>query len=169
MADIGKVLEERGSRYGEFKNHAEIAQGLKHEMHVSPGWNRLDPDMKEALEMVQHKIARILNGDPQYLDNWVDGAGYFKLVADRLEAKSEPRPAPSNDGWIEWKGGECPVPKGTLVDIKTANGSISTRLHAGMASRELDSKGGFYALHWSMDNNDGDIIAYRLSPQTSQA
>lgn len=160
MADIGKVLEERGSRYGEFKNHAEIAQGLKHEMHVSPGWNRLDQDMKEALEMVQHKIARILNGDPQYLDSWLDGAGYFKLVADRLEAKAEPQPAPSNDGWIEWNGGECPVPKGTLIDVRHRDGEEFLDVAALIDLPCQD---------WEYDWSCGDIIAYRLSPQTSQA
>ena len=158
MTDIGKVLEERGSRYGEFKNHAEIAQGLKHEMHVSPGWNRLDQDMKEALEMVQHKIARILNGDPQYLDNWVDGAGYFKLVADRLEAKPEPQTAPSNDGWIEWKGGECPVPKGVFVDVYHKDGGRYSNQPAGMSG---------FSENWDHRNCDGDIIAYRLSPSNS--
>ena len=41
--------------------------------------------MKESLEMVQHKIARILNGDPAYVDNWVDIIGYVKLVLRDLE------------------------------------------------------------------------------------
>jgi len=39
------------------------------------------------LQMVQHKIARVLNGDPTYADNFVDIAGYAKLVADELEKK----------------------------------------------------------------------------------
>jgi hypothetical protein len=39
---------------------------------------------REALEMIAHKIARIINGDPNYADSWVDIAGYAKLVADRL-------------------------------------------------------------------------------------
>ena len=30
------------------------------------GWQRLLPDKKEALEMIQHKIVRILNGDPEF-------------------------------------------------------------------------------------------------------
>lgn len=156
MADIGKVLEERGSRYGEFKNHAEIAQGLKHEMHESPGWARLEPDMKEALEMVQHKIARILNGDPQYLDSWLDGAGYFKLVADRLEANDEPQPAPSNGGWIDWKGGECPVAGRAMVDARFGNGSES-----------LNSLAENW--NWSHHRSVNPIIAYRLSPQASKS
>lgn len=45
----------------------------------------LDDDMVEALEMIAHKVGRILNGDPAYSDSWVDIAGYAKLVADRLD------------------------------------------------------------------------------------
>jgi len=86
MSDIGAVLQERGKRYGEFHNHAAIAQDLKARMHAAPGWARLAADQREALEMVQHKVARILNGDPSYDDNWVDIAGYSKLVADRLSS-----------------------------------------------------------------------------------
>jgi hypothetical protein len=62
-----------------------IAQTIKDMMKQEEGWARLDPDQKEALEMIVHKIARILNGDPNYADSWVDIAGYAKLVADRLE------------------------------------------------------------------------------------
>ena len=35
--------------------------------------------------MISHKIARIMNGDPNYADNWIDIAGYATLVANRLE------------------------------------------------------------------------------------
>jgi hypothetical protein len=45
----------------------------------------LDADQLEALEMICHKIGRIVNGDPNYADSWIDIAGYAKLVADRLE------------------------------------------------------------------------------------
>lgn len=84
MAGIDQVLEERGSRYGEFKNHAEIAQSLKNQIHFYDGWHKLTPDMREALEMICHKMARILNGDPNYADSWTDIAGYATLVEKRL-------------------------------------------------------------------------------------
>ena len=48
-------------------------------------FEKLDEDMTDALEMMAVKISRILNGDPWYADNWVDIAGYAKLVGDRLE------------------------------------------------------------------------------------
>jgi hypothetical protein len=82
---IDEVLTERGKRYGLFKDHANVTQQLK---NVIFGFNpslRLEADQKEALEMIAHKIGRIINGDPDYADSWVDIAGYAKLVADRLE------------------------------------------------------------------------------------
>jgi len=85
MTDIAHTLEERGKRYGEFAEHARITQAIKRAMQDSPNWCLLPPDMTEALEMVAHKVGRILNGDPDYADSWVDIAGYAKLVADRLE------------------------------------------------------------------------------------
>jgi hypothetical protein len=87
--DIDKTLSERGSRYGSFAEHARIAQALKRAMADSPNWSKLTPDKREALETVQHKIARILNGDPEYHDSWHDMMGYTKLVADTL-AKDGP-------------------------------------------------------------------------------
>ena len=84
VPEIINTLNERGSRYGDFTDHARIAQSLKSVMNATPGWQRLTPDKKEALEMIQHKIARILNGDPEYHDSWHDVVGYAKLAADRV-------------------------------------------------------------------------------------
>jgi len=53
-------------------------------MRATPGWERLDPIHKESLEMNAHKIARILNGDPNYADSWHDIAGYATLVEQRV-------------------------------------------------------------------------------------
>lgn len=82
MVEIKEVLKERGSRYGKFKDHAEVTQKLKLVMRDHPRWCFLTPSKKEALEMIAHKIGRILNGDPDYLDNWVDIVGYAQLEVD---------------------------------------------------------------------------------------
>lgn len=84
MTDIAETLAERGSRYGSFVEHARIAQQIKAAMADSPNWAKLAPDQREALEMIAHKAARILNGDPDFHDSWHDIIGYTKLVADRL-------------------------------------------------------------------------------------
>lgn len=83
-ASIDATLAERGSRYGVFSEHARITQNIKRAMQDSPNWASLPDAMKEALEMVAHKVGRVLNGDPQYHDSWHDMVGYAKLVADTL-------------------------------------------------------------------------------------
>ena len=89
MTSITTILAERGSRYGDFATHALITQSLKDVMKNTPNWGTLSPSQKEALEMTAHKIGRILNGDPDYDDSWVDIGGYTKLVADDLQAANK--------------------------------------------------------------------------------
>lgn len=84
---VNKILNERKKRYGSFTGHAEISQRLKDVMYESRRWESLEFDQKEALEMIAHKIGRILNGDPDYDDSWVDISGYAQLVANRLQEK----------------------------------------------------------------------------------
>ena len=83
--EIDTILDERGARYGSFMAHAEITQRLKQMAYNYINDNKLAADQIEALDMIFHKIGRIINGDPDYVDSWVDIAGYAKLVADRLQ------------------------------------------------------------------------------------
>ena len=85
--NVNEMLAGRESRYGSFEGHAEISQQLQCVIRTYAARRGcdLDPDQREALGMISHKIARILNGDPNYADNWIDIAGYATLVANRLE------------------------------------------------------------------------------------
>lgn len=92
--NITETLQERGKRYGKFTGHAEITQELKRviSLHTPLACSHADgrlvehlaPDQQEALDMICHKIGRIINGDPNCADSWHDIAGYAQLVADRL-------------------------------------------------------------------------------------
>lgn len=84
--DINATLEERGNRYGDFMGHAEITMKLKNSIRASAALHgkALADDQQEALDMICHKIGRIINGDPDYADSWHDIAGYAQLVANRL-------------------------------------------------------------------------------------
>jgi hypothetical protein len=84
MSKMRDILAERGARYGEFKDHADITQSLKDDMGTS-GWLKLRNFQKEALDMIAHKIGRIINGDPDYVDSWTDICGFSQLVVDILE------------------------------------------------------------------------------------
>lgn len=83
--DIKEILQEREKRYGDFIRHAEITQHLQNLIFAYRDKDDFEYDQVEALEMICHKLGRIVNGDPDYADSWVDIAGYAKLVADRLE------------------------------------------------------------------------------------
>ena len=83
---LAKTLKQRGTRYGTFAENARVSQNLQAQMHDSTNWAEMSPDKKEALTIIQHKIARILTGDAEYDDSWHDIGGYAKLVEDTLNA-----------------------------------------------------------------------------------
>lgn len=87
-SEIRQVLSERGKRYGDFGTHAAITQALKDVARSYPGWARLSPAQKEAMDMTFHKYGRALNGDPTYDDNFVDATGYNQLVVDDMRRQA---------------------------------------------------------------------------------
>jgi hypothetical protein len=87
--NVDAILNARGSRYGNFLDHARVTYKLKEVARnfAEEKGKTFAVDQCEAMDMIFHKIGRILNGDPNYADSWIDIAGYAKLVADRLEGK----------------------------------------------------------------------------------
>lgn len=55
-----------------------------------------------------------------------------------------------DDGWIEWHGGDCPVPAGTKVDLRF---------------REMEDSCNVFAHVWSWISlgSHADIVAYRIA------
>jgi hypothetical protein len=87
--EVDAILNERGNTYGSFETVAGTAQDIKSLIHTALIGNPtvLDADQVEALDMIATKIARILNGNPDHVDSWIDIAGYATLVADRLKGE----------------------------------------------------------------------------------
>lgn len=87
LSTIEDTLTERGERYGKYANVSETAQLLKGVIAkgLIKNGKDLDYDMRESLDLICNKIARIVNGDSSYHDSWHDIGGYAKLVADRLQ------------------------------------------------------------------------------------
>lgn len=85
--DVDETLDNRAQDYGKFIEGAEIMQMLKRIVHnyIEKRGTKLAFDQREAIDMMIHKLGRIINGNPDKVDSWVDIAGYAKLVADRLE------------------------------------------------------------------------------------
>ena len=90
VTDVRETLDERGVRYGKFKGHAQVTQAIKRVMadHARAHDKTFTDSQWEALEMIAHKLGRIVNGDPDYADSWIDIAGYAMLVADDLQGVS---------------------------------------------------------------------------------
>jgi len=72
--------------------------------------------------MVQ-RYAESLRGGVTESDygDWVAYDDYQKLEAE-LEALRQQVKASSDDGWIAWGGGDCPVPGGVMVRVRFPNG-----------------------------------------------
>ena len=84
---IEETLNERHGTYGYFIHLAGVSQRLKKVLYNELAARKKDlaPDQIEALDMIMHKIARIVNGDENHIDSWHDISGYATLVADRLK------------------------------------------------------------------------------------
>jgi len=87
---VDKTLDARAEMYGKFKDGAALMQSIKRTLadHAAKHGKTFADDQWEALEMIVHKIGRIVNGDPDVTDHWVDIAGYATLIAERLEGNS---------------------------------------------------------------------------------
>jgi len=89
VSGVGKVLDARAEQYGSFMQSSDTVIRIKGIMHNAVARNEvhLYPDQLQALDMIATKISRIVHGNPNHLDSWIDIAGYATLVADRIQGK----------------------------------------------------------------------------------
>ena len=83
-----QIVEERVEKYNglPYVLRARAAQEIKDAIQLN-ALVPLDHSMREALDMIAHKIARIIAGNPEDIDSWVDIAGYAELVVEELQDK----------------------------------------------------------------------------------
>lgn len=85
-SDLGAMLSERGKTHGAFSDHARVTQDLKavadgeHYRRHDRGQPPLTATQRESVEMICHKLGRILTGDASFQDHWDDIAGYAKIA-----------------------------------------------------------------------------------------
>ncbi len=87
------LVQERGEKYGEYRDLAMLLDGILMVYAASQNWNLLDSYMKISLIMDAMKTVRILNGDPKELDSWKDKQGYVELVIRELEREHDEQSA----------------------------------------------------------------------------
>jgi hypothetical protein len=74
-----RLLDIRPRTHGNFAETAALAQTIK--VAIRPHAARLPPVQQEALDQIAAKLARILCGDANHADHWLDLAGYARLAA----------------------------------------------------------------------------------------
>lgn len=90
MSQLNSILAERKTTHGNFADNASYSQDFKEIIQNSLNYQRetLSDMQREALDMIVHKIARILAGNPNHRDSWDDIAGYATLVSNSLAPRS---------------------------------------------------------------------------------
>ena len=88
MDNLTDILADRGKEYGDFSSECELIQSIKRTLRSGPKWVIMDDAQKEALDMVAHKMGRIINGNPNNIDSWRDIAGYTTLIVDRIKGNN---------------------------------------------------------------------------------
>lgn len=83
---IEATLAERQAQYGCFEDVAFVTENIMATLSKvhSNGLTDLPHTHRMALYMIASKMARIVNGDFNYRDNWHDIGGYSKLIEDLL-------------------------------------------------------------------------------------
>jgi hypothetical protein len=90
MTDIREVLNVRKTTHGPYEKTAADSQDMKTLIRRGLSFDKLTPQQIEALDMIVHKIARIINGNPLEIDHWMDIGGYNQLAIDCMLARRRP-------------------------------------------------------------------------------
>ena len=73
------ILAEKEKTHGPFMITAGVSQELKRALRRFAKWEALSSEQKEALDSICVKLARIVSGNPDEVDHWIDIMGYAKL------------------------------------------------------------------------------------------
>lgn len=84
MTSIAETLEARAKTHGDYSDHARVTQAIKDALKSGPSYARTTAHERETLDMLAHKMGRVVCGDPHEHDHWHDMAGYATLSADRI-------------------------------------------------------------------------------------
>jgi len=80
-------------------------------------------------------------------------ARYIWTKAWQAALATQPQaPQEGLGGWIRWPGGECPIAKDVLTEV---------RLRGEGVSNEIRPAGQWF---WNHDLGESDIVAYRTAP-----
>jgi len=83
VIDTNGLLRERGKTHGRYSDVSGISQAIKMVMRTSSNWCLLSNEMRESLEMIAVKMARVVCGGPEKDMHMEDIIGYAELTMRR--------------------------------------------------------------------------------------
>jgi hypothetical protein len=83
------ILDARRKTHGEWNRNSACSQGLKSVMRIWKSPVNWTPSQNEALDNLAQKTSRIVCGDPNFVDHWVDMARYCDLVVSEIKAMKQ--------------------------------------------------------------------------------
>ena len=87
--NVTDTLDDRQKAYGNYAENCELTQKMKDILRSHPGWKTMRPEMKQSMEMIVYKMARIITGDHSHKDSWHDIAGFAILIEQDLPKPSQ--------------------------------------------------------------------------------
>lgn len=88
--DIENILSTREKTHGEFEHNSLFIQDCKDIARANPAyWEHLPPTVRESIDMILHKLGRVIYGDYEFKDHWLDIQGYAQLIIDEIENKEQ--------------------------------------------------------------------------------
>lgn len=89
MTDPFAIIAARQQTHGNFASTAWMAQRLRDTFRHDLGWERLSIVQREVADSSAIKWARILSGDPNCEDHWVDLIGYAELALIEIRERQK--------------------------------------------------------------------------------
>jgi hypothetical protein len=87
--DTAKTISDRQATHGDFRDVGKMSESLLEVCYRSKNWGSLEPYKREGLKMILHKIARILSGNSDFEDHWIDVSGYAERVRIIIQEDSQ--------------------------------------------------------------------------------
>ncbi len=84
QGDITGVLKDREESHGDYSIQAVIVDRLREVMYSTKNWYDLSSVQRDVLLVIAQKISRVLSGNPDFEDHWIDICGYSQLVLKDL-------------------------------------------------------------------------------------
>ena len=81
------ILRERQGTHGNFSDGAKFVQAVMRAAMAAPMWAATTDVQRECIHHIAQKLQRIVCGDPNFRDHWIDISGYANIAANHLEKK----------------------------------------------------------------------------------